>query len=172
METLAINPRPPIGQISVDSALLAKRLAQAEMGQLIKYDELNAIIHRDVQNGAYSNLQRARIVVQRENKMVFGTVSGEGIVRLTDEQIAESYRAPVAHIRRTASKAGKAVVCADMTKLKPEAQRSVSTGLSIVGAIALFSSNKSIQCVQDAAKPAAIPAKINVEEIIGLFAKK
>lgn len=166
-----INPKPAIGQLSVDTVLLVKRLAAAQMGDFIPYAELNGIIGRNVQNGASHVLASARTVALRDHKIGFATVEGQGIRRMTDEELAESFHPALRHIRRTARKAGKTVACADTSKLTPEKQRAVSVGLSTVGAIELFTSTKSLRKVEEAIQPTAIPQKVNVEELTKLFAK-
>lgn len=167
-----INPRPHIGQLSLDATLLAKRLSICAQGESIPYDDLSSVIKREVRGEARYILSTARKVCMRESKIVFGTVHGVGLRRLTDEEIADSFHAPIRHIRITASKAGHVVACADTSKLSPEKQRAVSVGLSVTGAIALFSCTKSVALLDAAAKASPTPAKIDMGEMVALFSAK
>lgn len=164
-----INPRPPIGQISVDAITLAKRLAKAEMGETVTYLEMNELIGRDVTEKAKHVLKTARNTVQHENKILFGTIQNIGIIRLTDAEIAASSHKPLRHIKRTAVRAARALSCAVGENLTPEQQRSVSAAGSILGAIALFSSTKSVRQLEAVAKPQAVPAKVEASEMAKLF---
>lgn len=171
-----VNPKPAIGQMSVDATIIAKRLAKAEFGEFIPYAELTALIGRNVQSsqtgGARHILDTARETVLRENQIGFATVEGEGIRRMTDEELAESSEKPLRHIQRTAKKAARVVLCANMEKLTPDQQRKVSTGLSVLGAVEIFSATKSQRAIEETLKPSAIPQKVNVEELAQLFGKK
>jgi len=166
-----INAKPPIGQLGVDAALLAKRLAKAEFGELVTYSELSGMIGRNIQGDARHVLSSARRVVLRENEIAFDVVENEGLRRMTDDELAESYHPALSKIRRTARKAARVVACADMGKLSPDKQRAVSAGLSAVGAIELFTSAKNVRKIEDSVKPSAIPQKVNVEELSRLFAR-
>lgn len=166
-----INAKPPIGQLGVDAALLAKRLAKAEFGELVTYAELSGMIGRSVQGKARHVLSSARNVVLRENDIAFDVVENEGLRRMTDDDLAESYQPALRRIRRTARKAARVVCCADMEKLSPDKQRAVSAGLSAVGAIELFTSAKNVRKIEDSVKASLIPQKVNVEELSKLFAK-
>ena len=77
-----INPRPHIGQMSVDATLLAKRLSICAQGDTVFYGDLSAIIHRDIRGAARYILYTARKSCMRESKIVFGTVHGVGLRRL------------------------------------------------------------------------------------------
>lgn len=166
-----INAKPAIGQLGVDAALLAKRLAKAQFGELIHYKELSQMIGRNVQGDARHVLSSARRVVLRENEIAFSVVENEGLRRMNDDELAMSYHPALRHIRRTAKKASRVVACADMAKLQPDKQREVSVGLSTVGAIELFTATKNVRKIADSIKPSAIPQKVNMEELSRLFVK-
>lgn len=168
---IEVNPKPTIGQLGVDAALLAKRLAKAEFGELVTYKELSGMIGRSVQGDARHVMASARRVVLRESEIAFAVVENEGLRRMTDDELAESFHPALRHIRRTAKKAGRVVACADMAKLAPDKQRAVSVGLSTVGAIELFTATKNVRKIEDSIKPSQIPQKVNVEELSKLFAK-
>lgn len=170
--TTETDPRPHVGQLSVDSIMLSKRLATAQFGDVINYSELSKLIGRDVQNDARGCLVTAMKIVRRDNQIVFGTVRNVGIRRLNDDEIVDTPKAAFRRIRNISTKAGRVLACADTSKLPPEKQRAASAALSVAGAIALFSSAKSLLKLEAVAKPAAIPAKIDVSELAELFTKK
>lgn len=93
-----------IGEISVDARLLYERLKKASVGDLVTYQELGAIISRNVQSESYSVLQTARRRCLNEDMIVFGTVENEGLKRLSPAEIASSGEYYVRHARRTVRK--------------------------------------------------------------------
>lgn len=166
-----INPRPHVGQVSVDSLMLARRLRAADVGETISYDEMNALIRRDVRGAAEYALKTARKIALRDNQIVFGTVTGVGIKRLSDDEITSEPKRMFQRIRRAANRTVQVVACADPSKVSPDKQREISAALSIAGTIALFASPKSITAAEAMAVASPTPAKLDVGELVKLFSK-
>jgi outer membrane lipoprotein SlyB len=61
---------------------LATVLIGCQIGETLTYERLTNAINRDVQNGAFAVLHRARQVVLRDNRIVFDVVRGIGLKRL------------------------------------------------------------------------------------------
>lgn len=167
-----VNPKRAIGARHVDTELLVKRLAKAQMGDVITYAELSAIIGSNIQNEINrTRLASARDIMLAENKIAFDVVRNQGLVRMNDENLSEHHKPVAAKIRRAAKKGIKTMLCAKTEDLSPEKQRAFSAGLSVLGAVQLFTSTKNVLKLADSLKPSAIPQKVNVEEIAKLFAK-
>lgn len=73
---------------SIDTQTIVGILAQANAGEVIRYDVLSAAIGRDVTNGARHILQSAMKDQQRDGR-VWQTVRNEGVQLLSAAQIAE-----------------------------------------------------------------------------------
>lgn len=163
-----VNPKPTIGQIGVDALMLARRLAAVSVGEQISYKELSQVIGKDVQAG--NTLRSARNHVLRDG-IIFDCVRGVGLVRMTNDKKAESWIPDMHKARRACKRGMRKLLTVNMDELSPEKQRSVSVGMSTLGAIELFTSAKSIRKIEDSIKPSAIPQKVNVEELSKLFSK-
>ena len=167
-----INSKPPIGQVSVDAQLLAKRLAKAVAGEQVAYQELNKLIGRNVQNGARYVLYTACNVVLREHGLVFGTVAGKGVVRLTDQELTQIHRPALARIGRISKRTThKMAKVENWDALTDSEKRAYSAGLGALGAVALFSSSKAQKALEDSVTNTTAPAKPDTEKLIALFSK-
>jgi len=102
-----------VGQLGLDTRVLRDRLLRAGTGEKVSYDELSALIKRDVRTDARSNLGSARRILQSEYQIVFSVVRTEGLVRLTDAENVES-------------------AAADATRAVPRAARRVAKRMTAV----------------------------------------
>ena len=75
--------------MSVDAQALHRRLANSTPGEIITYEELSAIIRKDVQNKHRSLLDTARRKAQRDESFEFAPVRGIGLKRLENGEIAD-----------------------------------------------------------------------------------
>lgn len=157
-----------IQQLSVDVQLIVKRLARCEVGELIKYSELSQLIGRNIQEKR-DILDSARRVTQRDHKKVFGVVMNEGVKRLSDAEIAESWKPDVASIRRKCGRAARRISVADYEKLSDEQKRKANTGLAIVGVISHMSKPKNAEVIEGAVDRQ--PKRLDFSETVALFQK-
>lgn len=92
--------------MSIDTQALVNRLKKMAVGEVIPYQELSALIGRDVRNGARSYLQSA-IRHLLDQGMAFGVVRGEGVKLLTDDEIVDVGAAGLKKIRRASFRSTK-----------------------------------------------------------------
>ena len=97
--TTTFNDNKSIPETAIDTRLLLQRLLQAKVGEVITYRELNSAIDRDVQREANPFLQSAMRAALRQ-MMVFSTIRGVGVKRLTDRELAGIGEATRQHISR------------------------------------------------------------------------
>lgn len=117
--------------ISVDTEVLVKCLREVPVGETVTYEQLSALIGRDVTNGTRSTLARARDIVQREDRIVFKTVRKIGLQRSDSTQITQSGIKVVQSINRASKRGARRVACAnydelsDMDKVKHNAYQTL-----------------------------------------------
>jgi hypothetical protein len=105
------NPKRSIPEISVDARLLYERLKQVGVGETIRYEELDAVVDRDVRNGAHGVMTTARRRAQNIDQIVFGTIRGVGLKRLNDAEIVDTGQSQIDAVRRRARRAFTILTC-------------------------------------------------------------
>lgn len=159
-----------IPQISVDAQVLGKFLCTLKMGQEIGYDELNKIVPgRKLQNGDNYVLQTARRYALRESSVVVEIIRGKGIKRLTDAEIAQLATPAIRRIRHTSKRASGKVVCADYEKLSADDKTAFNSGLSVLGTLHHFTSEKAQRIISESAAKAL--TRLPLDQTLKLFAK-
>ncbi len=136
-----MNKQPDF-RLSADSAALVKVLELVDVGATVTYAELSQTIGRDV-TSFRGPLETARLVVQREKRMVFDAVRGEGLRRLADDEIVDLSDKARDHARRHARKTAKKLVCVDYQSLNKQKQTKHNAALSMFGALAELTTSGS-----------------------------
>ena len=129
--------------LSADSKTLASVLKEAAVGETVSYERLSKAIGRDVREECRGALMTARRIVQRENRMVFDAVRGEGLMRLTDDSIVDLSDKGRDAIRRHSTRVAKKLTCADYDALSAEKKTKHNAALAIFGVLAAMTSDKS-----------------------------
>lgn len=135
MTTFKPDGSRTLGESSIESQLLYDRLSIANKGDEIAYTELTQICGRNVQTTGYAALQTARNRCEKLNHAVFGTITGKGIRRLTNDEIPETAQSHIQHIRRTARRAAKKLACVDYQLLPDSAKLTHNINLSLLGVL-------------------------------------
>lgn len=105
------DERKALPELSVDTQVLIKRLSASTVGETITYEELSALIGRDVQNGARGFLATARRRLKRDERMVFAPVYKIGVKRLDDIGIVKAGQAGITHVRNHARRVTHTLLC-------------------------------------------------------------
>jgi hypothetical protein len=137
----------PFELTSIDTTTIYQRIITANVGEQISYDELTALIGRNVQGPARSNLQAARMRALRDNNMVFSVVRTEGMKRLSDPEVVNTGEHVMGKIRR-ASRRGLKILTqgvADFNRLPNESKIKFNTFASVMGAITHATMGGTIQ---------------------------
>lgn len=156
-----------IEQISLESQLIAQRLEQLEVGDVIEYEELTTLIGRDIRKHR-GHLATARNRLLRDKQMVFGTIHTVGLKRLSD---AEKITVGRSYIKRSHQAAHKSLVTFSAINLDnlsgDEARRlhSVSTQARTLQYLSTQSSEQKIEKSLDENRPKELP----VGKVMDLF---
>jgi len=125
----AINPENYIGRTLAETELLTKYLQSAEIGQVITYQQMNEACKEDVQERNTILATARRTLLKPPHRMVFGTIAGVGIKRLSDEEIPDVGISSVKRSRNIARKGYKSLQCAQVANMTPETKiRHITTG--------------------------------------------
>ncbi len=170
-----MNENLPIGQPSVDTQVLAKHLKTLKSGDVVTYGELGKIIGPDSRHPKFKGyLVTARRIVLREHSLVFEPMSGDdrgvGLVALSDAQKLDLPQLTLKRIRRTCRTAASKVATADYEKLSSEEQRKFSTGLSVLGAVEMFTKPNTLARIEGGC--AVSQKKLSFDQTISLFQTK
>lgn len=148
-----------IRELSIESKLIYQKLKEMKPGDFITYGELTGIIGKDIRSVRHV-LQTARKMAEREDKITFGVVTGEGIQCLGTSQIISTGDTAIRHIHRTAHRAARRFNCVgDLAVLSNEEKIRMNTNISVIGALAHMTREKSIRKIEAHVTPTmnAIP---------------
>lgn len=154
-----------IFEMSIDSQTILKRLSEAEIGEVISYSDMNKLIGRSVQAEAHYCLQTAMRNMLSDGK-VFAVVRGEGVRRLADAEIVGVGEYALAHMRRTARRAGRKLLAVeDFDALPNEIKIRHNAIASVLGAIEHFSHPLRVKRIEGkvAQAQARLPLKKTLE---------
>jgi len=167
MQTINQNGSRTIGEISIESQLLHERLSVMNEGDEITYDDLSKIAGRNVQTTGYSALLTARRRCENINHIVFGTIPGKGLRRLTNDEIPQTAQSHIEHIRRTAKKAAKKLACVNYQSLTDKSKLMHNINLSLLGVLSEVSKPSGSKIIESSIKQdqQAIP----VGKVLDLF---
>jgi hypothetical protein len=128
-----------IPERSIDTETLVRHLRGLAVGSVASYEELNALIGRDVQVGARHILASAERIMLRDDRRVFAPVRNVGLKRLNDREIVGTGLDTTARLRRLARRGARKVTAVhDYDALPKDDQVQHNTHLSIFGAIGQF----------------------------------
>ena len=99
----------PEFRISADAAAIARSFEALQVGETLTYAAISTLVGRDARSirGAIAT---ALQTVQRDKRMVLGTVRKVGYIRLNDGEIIDTYDQTRARIRRQSARAVKRLV--------------------------------------------------------------
>ena len=139
----------PEFKVSLDTTLIAKALAELAVGERMTYEQIADLCGRPIAlvRGSVASAIRC---VQRDNRMVFGTVRKVGYVRLADSEIVDTYDKTRTRISRESRRAAKRIVCVDYASLPKDKQVKHNAALSMIGAISDLASAGSVKRIENA----------------------
>ncbi len=149
-----MNKQIPV--LSIDAKTLYEKLCSVAVGERVTYEQLTQCIGRNVQDKAYGALTTARRMAQRENRIVFGVVRGQGLIRLNDSDIVDAGSNGLAKTRRVVKKHAKILSCVqDFNQLSNEEKLRHNAALSLYGAIAQATKPTTVKQVESAVNASA-----------------
>lgn len=144
---------------------IADTLKRLPIGNVVHYEDLNALAAKDVQAGGRYLLARAIALVEKETGHRFGIVTGRGVKRLADEEIPAVGSDYVRRTRRVAARGVK-----KMTGLSANLSESART--RIVGYRTVLSVAAAVTTMDSAKKAAAEAASPNAGDVQQLLKMK
>lgn len=78
-----MNKKRTIGELKYETKLIIELLEQSTVGETVTYQMISDLIGQNIQNCRYM-LETAKRAVQRDHGIVFDTITGVGIVRVTE----------------------------------------------------------------------------------------
>lgn len=137
-----------IFKMSIDTMALIKYLTEKkDENGLITYQELSEVIGRDIQKEARGCLKTAQNRLLNDEGISFGVIRGEGIRKLSQEEVVDASDAPIMRSRRLAKRGFARLTkgIQDFENLPREKQIKHNVAASIFGMINHMTKAKSIQ---------------------------
>lgn len=160
-----------IAGLSADSQTLITELRKVAEGETVTYTHLSSVIERNVQKEARGCLYTAVKTLRRDDGIVFDTVRGFGIKRLTDSEISRTIgKRSIRKINRESSRTLKKLECTDSSNLGRSDSISLWTDTAILGAIHEASKPKRFTDIQP--KIIDTSGSIKADEVLSLLSKK
>lgn len=140
-----INPKPVIGQTSVEVKQLVELLAATKIGDLLGYDAMTKAVGRDVQKQRHM-LDSARRIAMRDHRCVFAPVINEGLRRLNDVETVEiCSEVRRKRIRTQARNGVRELSTVTYDALPKEKQSTHNVGMAMLGALYVGSSRGEVR---------------------------
>lgn len=169
MSTPEVNPPHVIARTLAETELLIRFLSSATIGQVFTYQELNAACKDDVQ-ARNTILQTARRQLMKPpHRMVFGTIAGVGIKRLSDEEIPDEGASAVKRAKNISRKGLKKLGCADISKMTPETKVKHITTKTVLGLFGASGSRKVRLLAEQEARSSS--GELKIGNVADLFKK-
>lgn len=167
-EVIQPNKPHPLFQRGYETSLLIPALRGLKPGESVSYAELSEVCGIDIDGASYQ-LRTAREIVSRESDVVTESVYGQGIRRLTDDDIVKAASRGAMLISKRAKKEGDKLSKSDFAALDESARRRYATHASVFGAIALISSSKGVKSIESAATTSQ--RELPLKETLALFSQ-
>jgi hypothetical protein len=165
----AIDPDNVIGRRLAETELLIEFLKPAEIGQVFTYQQMSEAAKEDVLTRNTILQTARRTLMKPPHRMVFGTLPGVGIKRLSDEDIPMVGISATKRAAGTARRGMKALVCADARNMEPETRIRYFTTRTILGLFTTSGSRKSLGLAEQAVR--AKDDALKIGDFTKLFSK-
>lgn len=127
----------PKGTRDVAIDLIKDKLRRLDAGCVLTYKELSAVAGYAVFGNSHA-VQRARHELLHEERIGTAPVRGEGIRRLTSEQIVELSSAGRRAVRRKAGREVRKLQAADIGSIEHKLQVEAAFNLGVLGALSVM----------------------------------
>lgn len=159
----------PNFQAAIETETLIDRLSATNVGDLLAYAELSALIHADVQDAGAGYLRSARKHLLRQ-RVAFVTIRGVGIKRANDTEIVGDGHSRTARVRRAARRNVVILDCAEPDRLSPQDRyrRAALTAQNVIAAKATGSqANVRLRALAESKQAAALPTGEAASQFLG-----
>lgn len=145
MKTELTNKRSTIGERSAETITLLNALSSTKPGEVLTYSELGSLIKLDDIRMVRHILAGAIRIALKEKHMCFGSVKNVGIQRLDAESTLKTTRSNIKSIHNRTKLTIRKINTVDVSLCNQETQTEVLKQQSVLGTLALFSSNQHME---------------------------
>lgn len=157
-----------IPELSVDTSLLVERLRKLAVNEVISWDDLSAVVSRDVRREAHSNLSSARRIAQRDYEIITACVRGEGLKRLDDSGIVSTADHSMSKIHREAKRGISRLSCvSDFDKLDNTTKIKMNAARAGLGVMSEITKTKNVAKLENAVEKSN--ATLPIAETLKVF---
>lgn len=144
-----------------DVYIIRELFSKAEIGETITFAQISEVLNRKMDNSTYSAIHLAKLLLEKEERMVFGNVRSVGYKRLTDSEIIEAFEVDRRRLRRRAQRAARRLTNVnDYGSLSEIHKITHQAGLGVLAAVARVTAPRMIESVKEVVSP-IIPSKPN-----------
>jgi hypothetical protein len=150
-DAIELKSTRPLFLISIDVKSTYDLLIKANVGDIIKYEEIEALLGRSVrgEKGAWI-LSSARRRAFTQNSMLFGTISKVGVKRLDDREIVDSTHDALTRIHRASLKAARRLTAIrDFDALGTSYQTKHNTNASALALLVYVTKESQLKKIED-----------------------
>jgi len=145
-----VERKKSIAEISTDTRILIQKIESSlikEQQEIVTYNELSAVIGRDVRDVDYL-LRTARKHVEKNNNVLIDVVFGQGI-KLTKDYSGNLQKTTDKIRRRSKRQLSRTLRAVSEDKaVNPEELTEINTQVSILGVINEFTKPKSVKKIK------------------------
>jgi hypothetical protein len=131
-----------IQKLGIDAQVIINKMSPLQIGESIAYEDLSQAIGSMV-DGSSGSLSTARNRMLRDLGMVFGTIRGEGLRRLSDSEKIKVAYSKVESVKRTTHRGLTIAQTIDPTTLGKEESSRLNLTISHLGILAHASTAKA-----------------------------
>lgn len=162
------TPKLSIPEMSIDTRMLVDHFKAMPTGSTATYQELHALIGRDVQSAARSNVHSAIRHLLNNDSIVIACVRTVGYKRLADSDILGTGEQAINHIRRSARRGFQKVTAVqDYEALSADEKRRYNTLGSVLAMANHIAKGSSIKKVES--KVADSAAMLSIANTLDAF---
>jgi hypothetical protein len=165
-----MSDKKPIKSIGLEAQQIIYRISKMEVGEILTYEELEAMTKRPIEELRSSWYTAARNLY-RERGWVFGCIYKVGYKRLDDLEKIDSAESRRKHIHNTARKMGSVLSSIEHGDLQGEQLMRYHRELAFAGALSLATGRKARLALEQKITASGIGSALPAREVLLLFGK-
>ena len=158
--------RPIRGLLAIETKICLERLAKAEPGETVLYEELNNLAKCDVRKRR-NVISTSTSKLLTEQGKVFIAERGKGVRLLRNEEIPNLGARDTSRIGRIARRCAKKLAAANFDALSPEAKVRHNASMTVMALFQRGSTAKAVKLIEETVRKQANPLPLT--ETLKLF---
>jgi hypothetical protein len=143
-----------------DIYVIRDLFSKVEIGETITFAQIEEVMKKPVDGSVYAAIHQAKILLESEDRMVFGNVRSVGYKRLTDSEIIESFELDRRRLRRRAQRAARRLTnINDYASLSNVQKITHQAGLGVLAAISRVAMPRTVEDVKKSVATLEAPTK-------------